>query len=284
MALWEDTQRTWNAVVQSVEQPPLWRQPSLTTRRLWLRRANVPIAITGTPGGGKSVFFGALTGRLRPGHRSRISPDWERHRVALRTARRTTRAAVIVVPGQETANRTRSLTRIFQDGNAPVGLVHVVCWGYNEVWSDRADGALRLLRPESTLADNETVRAYYLEQERLDFTELCTLLTSPAVEGRLRWLIIAVAKCDLFWPDINAARDYYIPGEGEPPTNGFQQQLHRLTAVGSNFPASLAVVPFCSRPEEHSYADGLYRTAPMLDALQADALRSSFRDVLVGML
>ncbi|MEV4759577.1 GTPase domain-containing protein [Micromonospora sp. NPDC049559] len=281
-SLWDEARDTWDRAVSSVDQHRDWSRPSLRARRLWLRRANVPIVVTGRPGAGKTALFEALTDRVSGlGYTTRVSADWERHRVLLRGEATSVRAAFLVVPGQDSPERTRSVARTFKNRAAPVGVIHVVCSGFNELWSGPADGALRDLDPAPTREGNERVRRYLLDLEVQDFAELGQLLREPAVRRRLRWLIIAVAKIDLVWDELGEVRDHYIPGGVSSP---FHRVLDGLRSGERSLPPRIAIVPFSGHPEAHQYAPGLYRTPSRLDGNQATALRDNFYDVLGRML
>jgi hypothetical protein len=278
---WDDVRQGWDEIVASVDDHRPWADSIPRARRLWLRRANIPIAVTGRPGAGKTVLYDALAGRVGGlGYRTTRSKTAERHR-ALLGAKRT---AMLVVPGQESKARKDALDTVFgqrrfQPKSGPVGVVHVVCWGYNKLWRRGSDEALKSINPDATEQGNERLRSHLLSEETDDFADLCR--DFEQVQGRLRWLIIAVAKSDLFWPRIDEARDYYIPGRKASP---FHTVLGSLTSRQHTLPEQIAVVPFSAHPESHDYADGLMRTPSTLDNLQATALRNSFYDVLEGLL
>lgn len=283
-ALWDEARKTWDQVALAVDRHRDWILPSLRPKRLWLRRANVPIAVTGLPGTGKSVLRDGLMGRAGGlGYNTQPSADWERHRVMFRGGSVAARAGLLVVPGQLSNKRDRALSWAVEGRNAPVGLIHVVCWGYHRLWREKGDKALQEVNPAPTREGNEELRDELLQQEIEDFRSICERLKAPSVQQRLRWLIIAVAKCDLFWSELDRVRDYYIPGGPSGPSD-FHRILEGLTAGDRSVPPRIIAVPFSGHPQAHQYAEGLYRTPSQLDTVQATALRNGFYEVLRGLL
>ena len=146
-SIWSKTRGSWDRSVRAVATGEQADPSRMRVRRLWVRRANVPILVTGLPGAGKSALYDAITGNVSAlGYHTNKSPDWERHRVVLRTPRVHARAAIIVVPGQDSDRRDYVLGKTLRQRHAPEGIIHVVCWGYNKLWSDTADGTVRELR------------------------------------------------------------------------------------------------------------------------------------------
>lgn len=234
----------------------------MRVKRLWVRRANTPILITGRSGAGKSALYGALTGEVGLGYHTDVSPDWERHRVVLKTPRTRARAAVIVVPGQESEERTRALDHTLRKGHAPEGIIHVVCWGYNRLWSDTAHGAVRELGTTETLADNEKLREILLGYERDDFAEMCRLIRGETVRRRLKWMIIVVAKAGLYWDRHPEVGDYYLPGVDS--RSRFRDVLGGLVTGERTLPPRIVIVPFSAGQEPRVWiikgAPGVIRT------------------------
>jgi hypothetical protein len=279
--MWSEARTTWDNAMHRVATADPSAETQVRLKRLWLRRANRPILVTGRPGAGKSALYGALTGKVGLGYHTDMSSDWEPHKVKLKTPHKRARAAVIIVPGQQSEERVKALDRTIRNGRAPEGIIHVVCWGYNKLWSDSADGTVRELGTADTLVDNENLRDTLLGYERNDFAEMCQLIRADHVRRRLRWMIIVVAKADLYWNRQSDVRNYYIPGDGQ---SRFADILGGLVAGDRTLPPRIAIVPFSGFPQAHTYAHGLYRTPADLDLVQATALRNNLYDVLEGML
>jgi hypothetical protein len=278
-SMWSETRESWDRAISAVAAEGQPAPSRVRVRRLWFRRANVPILITGRPGAGKSALYDAITGQVGAlGYRTAKSPDWERHRVVVRTPRTRTRAAIIVVPGQDSDRRERVLDKTLRHGHAPEGIIHVVCWGYNKLWSDTADGTVRELQMTPTHASNEEMREEMLERERDDFAKMCELIRGEGVGQRLKWMIIAVAKADLYWARKVEVRDYYIPGTGA--RSPFKDIIGGLVAGNGTLPPRISIVPFAAHPEAHVYAHDLYRTPAQLDNVQATTMLDGFYGTL----
>lgn len=263
--------------------------------RWW--RGKVPIAITGTAGCGKTLMYDALLDKVGAGYVPKgRSADWERHRVKFRDRTRRTSASALVVPGQSSTERTRSLHQIFGAKRGPIGLIHVVCWGYNRRWQWDQDAEFEeraaLLPDERRKRANEEVpeaiRSDNRNAELADFRELCQLLMLPGVRRRLQWLVIAVAKSDLYWSDLADTRAYYVPAPttappGNPGESGFCRALRKLVTVDPAFPRRLAVLPFAGYRAPHDFGNGVV-VRPQLSSQQVTSLRNNFRNILGGML
>lgn len=117
----------------------------------------------------------------------------------------------------------RALSWTIEGRNAPVGLIHVVSWGHHRLWREEDDKALQEVNPAPTREGNEELRRELLQLEIEDLRGVCERLKAPSVQQRLRWLVVAVAKCDLFWSELDRARDYYIPGGSSGPSD-----FHRI--------------------------------------------------------
>ncbi|NEE06488.1 hypothetical protein G3M58_08545, partial [Streptomyces sp. SID7499] len=89
---------------------------------------------------------------------------------------------------------------------------------------------------------------------------------------RLRWLIVAVSKCDLYWDRLDEARDHYIPGRArrESPFAALMRDLENETSL------RLSVLPMASRLIRHQYLPGLPVGTSQLDDAQIGALRTHF--------
>lgn len=280
MTIWDDARATWDDAVAAVNQPivesPVRVKSMLSTSLL---RATVPIAITGLRGAGKTLLYDALTGRVGTGY---IPPDKsndvEAHHAVISTRKKHTRAGLVVVPGQESHERGTALERMFTDGAYPAGIIHVVCWGHNKIWDSATVGAeLRTDHPDFS---EKTVRLRNLAQESRDFAELCGRLRNTWTRKSGVWMIVAIAKCDLYWPSIDDARRHYLPGEDNAPSD-FQTSLRNLLEhVGYGNFAGLSVLPVSCYPESHEFDPTLPRKKPELDLRQATALVHKFQTVL----
>lgn len=245
-----------------------------------LYRPRLPIAVTGHRGTGKTLLYDAIVGKVGTNYvPSGKSPTAEQHKVVLTAKAGRARCEVIVVPGQHSVERDDALDSVMADGAFPTGLIHVVCFGHNTVWhsSDRATVGAELALGASGLSP-QSVRARNLDQEVVEFENLCNRLRDAWHRKTGIWLVIAVAKCDLYWSEIDRARDYYLPGAAETP---FTTALRGLVGhVGESNFAGLAVLPLSCYPEAHEFDPTLPKSRPELDQRQATVLVDRFRTVV----
>lgn len=207
---------------------------SVTARQEHLPRLGTErIAVTGMRGAGKSVIYKALVGQTGEQYRkTRESKRVERGRIKIAGAGARLRAKVSVLPGQRGSGpRRKELERLFSHGNYPLGVIHVVNWGFEEVWD--LDGRSQILKtldrlgkPGSLSGVCEHLRT---TQELEDFTRTSRLL-KEAWAGMTDeiWLIIAVTKCDLYWDHIDEVGKYYIPGDDPDNDSTFSAALRLL--------------------------------------------------------
>ena len=241
-----------------------------------------PVAVTGEAGSGKTVLYDALVQAIRTGDRdSTRSPASEKHRTVFRSGSRRAQASVVVVPGQASEEREHDLS-VTMDGTAsPHGIIHVVCWGHNRVWQASGQRAVEeALRAENPGIDQEAVRHWHLRKEVEDFRDLCERIVERRGARRLRWMLIAVTKCDLYWDRIEAARDYYIPG-GRGGESEFCALLRGLAAETS---IGIAALPMSSRLIRHQFLPRLRPQLFQLDDTQLGVLRTHFAGTLRGFL
>jgi hypothetical protein len=195
-----------------------------------------------------------------------------------------------VVPGQESEQRTIALAKMFEGGNFPAGVIHVTCWGYNKIWEagDRAAVSERIV-DENKIVDMASVCNWNKRAELEDFKATCDLLKDAWEHHSQLWLIVAVAKCDLFWSDLDIARDYYIPGKPSPPPPGaadppeleFRDVLRDLVQyIGEANCKKLAVVPVICYPETYKF-DRTVTQQTNADSARTAAMVNQFRK-LVG--
>jgi hypothetical protein len=194
-------------------------------------RRSVPILVTGTGGAGKSTLVGAVFGRVTehsiPTTRSareevefgRVTTPPAGGRILGIFPRRRRRAGdritVVVAPGQHGTARTDAYEGALGDGHSPTGVIHVVCWGYNQLWVDQSSVQVEVAatRP-SPEAQIEHLRAGCLDEELRDFQEtrarIATAWQQPSNEKR--WLVLAICKADLYWHQRHEAVTYYTAG------------------------------------------------------------------------
>ncbi|GAA0685526.1 hypothetical protein GCM10010193_44280 [Kitasatospora atroaurantiaca] len=279
---WTSIRSRWESIRQAVDGtlPSPGMGAALGAGRLGL--SVNPVAITGEPGAGKSVLYDALTQAIRTGDRdSRRSPDSEKHRTAFRSGSRRSQASVVVIPGQASEERERALAATMGGTASPHGIIHVVCWGHNRTWQRSGQRDIEeALRREHPDVDRESVRAWHLRKEADDFRDLCERIIEKRAAKRLRWMIVAVSKCDLYWDRIDQARDHYIPGE----TGNESEFCTQLRDLADETSIDIAVLPMSSRLIRHQFLPGLPTQLFQLDDEQLGVLRTYFSDSLQGFL
>src|SRR5258706_824482 len=197
------TALTWGKILQEVyahreEIPKLWDK---LAQILWRRK--VPIAITGSRGVGKTALFDYLTKRARQeGYRppgESIGPDHGERNTGVR------RIELTVVPSQESAQREKALEEAFV--NSPVeGLVHVVCNGYHDLRDEflKKQYVIQGLKQASQFCER------MMEVEIRQLPRLCELIrASLKAHGKPTWMIVAVAKVDLYHDQMSDAEAWY---------------------------------------------------------------------------
>jgi hypothetical protein len=282
---WHDIRARWESIRQAVDEAdPASGGAGLGRGRLGLSMN--PVAVTGEAGSGKTVLYDALVQAIRTGDRdSTRSPASEKHRAVFRSGSRRAQASVVVVPGQASEEREHGLS-VTMDGTAsPRGIIHVVCWGHNRVWQASGQRAVEeALRAEYPGVDQESVRHWHLRKEVEDFRDLCERIIEQRAARRLRWMIIAVTKCDLYWDRIEAARDYYIPG-GIPGGTHYESEFCALLRdLAAKTSIGLAALPMSSRLIRHQFLPRLRPQLFQLDDAQLGVLRTHFSSTLQGFL
>lgn len=269
-------------------------QPEVPMKNQWfpLPFSKIPFAVTGLRGSGKSVLYDGLINRIDDQYGlPSISQKAEEHRSVIRMASgKKVRLKGIVVPGQQSYSQPIFDKDFGKDGRGPQGIVHVVCWGYNRIWraSERevvlgeivAERSRQGLPSDATL---ENLRARNKREELKHFISTCTRFREAWKERSGVWLIIAVAKCDLFWSDDAeraAARKYYTPGRNPSEDDEFGAALRDLIGyLGMDHLKQVAVVPFACYRETYKFDGGITQESAMNDN-QVRALSNYFRTVV----
>jgi hypothetical protein len=278
---WDDVRSRWESIRRAVDEADhAGGGTGLGRGRLGLSMN--PVAVTGEAGSGKTVLYDALVQGIRTGDRdSTRSPASEKHRTVFRSGSRRAQASVMVVPGQASEEREHDLSVTMGGTASPHGIIHVVCWGHNRVWQAGGQRAVEeALRAENPGPDQEAVRRWHLRKEVEDFRDLCERIIERRGARRLRWMLIAVTKCDLYWDRIDQARDYYIPG-GRSDESEFCTLLRELAAETS---IGLAALPMSSRLIRHQFLPRLRPQLFQLDDMQLGVLRTHFSSALQGFL
>jgi hypothetical protein len=232
---WEGVRQRWDSSMQAVNTGSTDDSARLIHSRFqWMPvpLSTVQIVITGMRGAGKNVIYDALTGRIGTSYKlppkSEKADDWKVKTVSGRSKRR---SDVYIIPGQrDSAEQQDGFTKMFRRGNYPKGVIHVVSWGYDWIWDERA----RRARAAELGRDGaELTQKKFREQDLIEeadfFDVICDLLKESWKDFPSGiWLIIAVAKCDLYWPKIEEVRDCYLPDGGSNAASRFRTSLTNL--------------------------------------------------------
>jgi GTPase SAR1 family protein len=195
---------------------------------------NTTIAVTGLPGAGKSVLCDYLTGEAYKRDYQKPGKSEKLEKGIVSTKSLNIRLAT--VPGQDSPNKLQALDELFDQDSPIDGVIYVVANGFTNV---RSAFAQELLAKKNSLV---LYRESQFAQEIEDLGNICELIRkSIRRSGRPKWLLVAVTKIDLYYDDIETARDRYYRGESD-----FSARIQRLSnQVGSdNF--TWDAFPVCS--------------------------------------
>lgn len=165
------------------------------------------VAITGLPGGGKTVLFDHLSGRaFRQGYAPLPEHSVLPEKGIVQSGK--TSVDTIVVPGdRELPSRLDALEQAFEPGKTVDGIIHVVAHGFYTRRIITAGLAL-----DAYLDEQRTREVKALE-------EICELIRKAHRKQRKpAWLMLAVAKCDLFHTSLEAAFQHYAEPTSPIPT------------------------------------------------------------------
>lgn len=268
---WAEVLNQWGDARGAADKPGSGLQTAKMKdmRKLSLFRPKISIAMTGSPGTGKSVLYDALAGSTGgPYTPPGVSTHLEPHRVVLTGEQRHIRANLWVIPGQPSEERREAEEIAFGSNSKTTGVIHVVCWGRNQIWQQgRKDTIKDQIRASGLEPDQENVFKLEMDEELENFQRICTRLKDAWRNRSDVWLIVAVTKCDLFWRNLPDARDYYAPTSAA------------LSANAAAAKAKAARIKADDNPGSTELAGAAVMAETEADTL-ADPARSAFADVL----
>jgi hypothetical protein len=284
--IWLPVRRRWAALTPLVLRPGGPRERKVRFRRRWnfFATPDVAMAVTGMRGTGKSTLLKAIRGRLLFGDYplGEESPDAESDRFVAVTEHGSKQVKSVVVPGQkDSAQGERTLRKYFRNGRSPDGVVHVVSWGYSTIWDSTAEQVAIASTatgdaPEGVDPDVARTREYNRKGELDDFRQTCALLKESWRGTRKRlWLVIAVAKVDLFQnaESLRQAGRYYLPAEQPKDDSPFARELRALVnhlgeeRFGTAERPRIAVVPLVSFPEDYPVGESVVQSTGKPDVI-----------------
>lgn len=234
----------------------------------WVSRSAV--IIMGSTGAGKTDLWRKMTGQKTP-ERMSIAPDEGYYFPARRGA-----LALTTVPGQESSNRYQALDSIFNKFTDIRGIIFVAHFGFETIWPE-----------ELAIASAEThglidLRQRAVDRELASFKATCEMIRkkyaySPAKAPK--WLLVLANKADLYWADINLARDYYTSGCG----SDFDLVARNLTkGLGTLQSLAYHVVPAAIRDAEYRFSSGAWaaHVPSQLAELQCEASLAAIATIL----
>ncbi|MRG95162.1 ATP-binding protein [Polyangium spumosum] len=228
------------------------------------------VVVTGMSGAGKTMLLSALTGAaerrgFRPPERSL---GVERARVQAKEPRR--RIALAVVPGQPGYHRVAAQDDLLLSKKPVDGVVHVVCNGYAAFHAE----AVAMLRRQGA-SSLESLRTYYHDREAEDFKETLDLLRrSWKKHHKPFWMMVAVAKADLYQEGLPEAAARYAPGGDGPFIDLLREFQGRIGSDNFQWDAQ----PVCSWLETFTYGD--VTISPQIDMMKRDHSLAMFASTL----
>ncbi|WP_158680869.1 hypothetical protein [Micropruina glycogenica] len=138
--------------------------------------------------------------------------------------------ALTTVPGQDGRVRHALLEELFGSQTILDGVIHVVANGFDHIWPVTADAVAAGVTP----FDRPTLIARNRAQEVRAFDDICSRIQGKhymTPNAAPKWLLVIVNKVDLYWSEIEAARNrYYIHGDSD--FSSIAREL--LQRVGTN--------------------------------------------------
>ena len=269
------TNPDWQEAVNRVGGSGLVKRLS-PRKRIPFRKPRVPVVITGASGAGKTELFSLLTGNKVPSGMSLTTDEGRRyieHQKAVHS--------LITIPGQ--ASKERKLAQNFVFGNEAriSGLIHVCCYGFNEIWSTNRRQLIRSLNERNLENLIEANRENELGELKETLRLVHDKIRDEPRELHPKWIIVLVNKADLFWNDINDARGYYHPLDNR--ISRFKSELLDFeNSIGSVTPLRVEVLPFATMSKDYNLQDVKFsaQVTSQLTSFEREDLNSTFFQLL----
>lgn len=228
------------------------------------------VVVTGAAGSGKTVLAQHLQrARMRSYAPSASRSEQEEHIDQSLWRGRGVRFRV--VPGHgEGGVRYASLARLLHT-EPVVGVVHVVANGFR---SRREDGA----EPATAALSLDELLAHHRAEEQAELEETLThLKMAISAHRRPRWLVLALAKADLYAEDLPDLRLSHSPGGSAPAARSIDA-LRGFVGTGS---LRWEALPVATWLEDYRWRDEVRPTG--LDAARRDELLGGFRERITAL-
>lgn len=228
------------------------------------------VVVTGAAGSGKTVLAQHLQrARLRGYAPTTARSEQEEHIDQPLWRGRGVRFRV--VPGHgEGGVRYASLARLLHT-EPVVGVVHVVANGFRSRRDDGAETATDAPSLDELLAQHRAE-----EQAELEET-LTHLKMAIAAHRRPRWLVLALAKSDLYAGEVPELRRTHAPGGSAPAARSIDA-LRAFVGTGS---LRWEAVPVATWLEDYRWGEEVRRSE--LDARARDELLRGFRERIAAL-
>jgi len=235
-----------------------------------IKGKKIEIAVTGLSGAGKTVLLDHLTGQAY--HRGYTPPGRSRSSETGKMPAKGFRIGLNTIPGQDSRVRQTAIAKIFETKRAVDGVIHVVS---NGCISEREAAAREVLTEDLHVATIEQLRQHFLEEELRDLESTLSLLRSSLRKShKPKWLIIAVAKSDLFYDQIAEAERYYSPSGSSAFSEKMRNFLHQVGSDNFGWEAT----PVAAWLEDFHWANEILPTQLKTD--QRDHLIGQFAEIL----
>lgn len=208
------------------------------TLLVYIEKGDTNIVVMGRPAVGKSVLVAEMYGETKDYSWELPDTSTEVESKAIQLSEWT--SLVRVIPGQTSLESYQGIDEAFNKHKNLKGVIYVVDWGFTNV---RSNISKKSLIEDSKIDSIEKLRAYNLENERIDFTKICHKIAESHAVGRgPKWVIIAVNKADLFFDQIEEALSYY-DADGK---STFAKVIQNMIKTIGNQNIRCSVVPVCS--------------------------------------
>ncbi len=235
-----------------------------------IRGKKIEIAVTGLSGAGKTVLLDHLTGQAF--HRGYSPPGRSRSSEKGQVPAKGFRIGLNTIPGQGSHPRLTAAAKVFETKRPVDGVIHVVSNGYISL---REPAAREALLRDLGMTTVDALRQHFLQQELQDLDETLGLIRKSLKKShKPTWFIIAVAKSDLFYNQIEDAERYYSPSGNSAFVQKMQQFLHQVGSDNLDWEA----VPVAAWLEDFHWGS---ETLPsQLKPDQRDHLIGQFAEIL----